>query len=89
MQEKIDADIYLMEPIDPALCAQHPGLWDFGIYRTVECTDSARERGLCPGDEETYEEFLPYCNPEIEKYLSMHKDDKAKWIELLTKECKK
>lgn len=79
---KVDADVWLHEQIPPELCALDPKFQDLGIYRKVNCTKAAREAGLCQQGEKTYEEFIPYCDAAVAKYIGMHKDRFKSWVDV-------
>lgn len=79
---KVDADIFLMEQVPEDVCQKTPELADLGIYRKIKCTESARVAGLCSPTDETYEEFISYCNKAVKSQVVMHKDDFKKWVDL-------
>lgn len=83
IREAVDADIWLMDHVPSCV-----GIENAGIYRKVKCYEQDVFEGRCNAGDEFYEEFLPYCDRNIENYIAMHKDDFRKWSEFLVRECK-
>lgn len=85
----VDADIWLSQKIPDDICASMPGLEAYGIYRVVKCrANGENPPKVCDHGELTYEEFVPYCDPAIEKYVTMHKDRFKSWVSVAKKEIK-
>lgn len=83
----VDADVWLHDKLPQEICDAFPDLKSgLGVYRKVRCTDSSRVAGLCGPDDKYYEEVLPYCDPQIEKHISMVSKDFQKWIDLAKRE---
>lgn len=80
--KKVDADVWLHEPIPADVCERNPEIGNLGIYRKVNCTSKAREQGLCAPGDKTYEEFISYCHPAVAKYVGMHKDRFKSWVDM-------
>lgn len=88
VQENIEADIWLAEKAPDEVCGEGSPLWKVGVYRVVYCYRNPKSE-FCQHGETEYEEFISYCSPAIEKYVAMNKQDKKKWVALLTKRCTK
>jgi hypothetical protein len=43
----------------------------------------------CQNGEESFEEFIPYCDKAVDEYLAMHREDANRWLEKLTRPRKK
>ena len=82
-REKVEADIFLNDKIPESLCPVDSNLWHYGIARVVLCKNKP-ESEFCQNGEESFEQFIPYCDPVIEQYLSMHREDAVKWLDKLT-----
>lgn len=94
-REQVEADIWANDQIPEALCAPDSDLWNYGIARVVECKRLDRKipqqnewwNLYCEGkpEDQTFEQFIPYCDPVMQEYLSMHREDATKWLDKLTR----
>ena len=71
---KSKAPVWLHEPITAELCT--PEMFKFGLYRVISCeaNPSAKECQTTPPSQ-SYEEFVPYCDPQVKKYLGILAED--------------
>jgi hypothetical protein len=83
-REEVSADIWVNETIPKELCDERPGLWNYGISRVVLCKNRPASE-FCQHGETSFEEFIPYCDQAMSSYLSMYREDVAKWLEKLTR----
>jgi len=81
-RQDVEMDIWVAEQIPTEHCTGE--VWKRGIFRVVSCKNKP-DHPLCVGGRESYEEFIPYCHPAMNEYLSMHREDANKWLEKLTK----
>lgn len=53
----------------------NPDLYQYGVYRKIDCKYAPEGSGVCDGGRETFHEMLPYCSKEIENYFGVHAND--------------
>lgn len=77
---KSKAPIWLHDSIPMELC--NAETFKFGLYRVVSCkqTPKAIECEKMPSATE-YEEFVPYCDPQVKNYLGIKASDVEKIVE--------
>ena len=85
----IQADIWVNDRLPSRLCQSVPELWNFGVARRVDCSHPSAERSLCGDGVQTYDEFVPYCDPAMRTFASMRDTDRKKWFDALKKEIGK
>jgi hypothetical protein len=87
-RSEVEMDIFIAERVPESVCNQAPQLWDYGIYRVVLCKNRPDSQH-CQNGEESFEEFIPYCDKALDEYLAMHREDANRWLEKLTRPRKK
>ena len=66
VQKEIDASVFLHDKLPSGLCPKDSPLWSLGIYRKLNNGN---------------EEFVSYCNKEIEQYFGIYKKDVEKMLD--------
>ena len=87
-RKQVEADLWSHEQLPAALCDRVPELWNYGIFRVVECRPGSTVPECLRGDK-TYQEYKPYCDKAIKNTVAMTKADLEKWFKLLFPEEKK
>lgn len=85
---EVEMDIFIAERVPESVCNQAPQINNYGIYRVILCKNRPDSQ-FCQNGEESFEEFIPYCDPAMNEYLSMHREDANKWLEKLTRPSRK
>jgi hypothetical protein len=78
-RSEIMIDIWQHDRLSEKVCNDNPELKQKGIFRVITCKANPQSIN-CQHGEESYEEFLSYCKPQISNYLGMHKNDVDKWL---------
>ena len=83
-REEVEADIWLNDKLPARICGPEGELWNYGVYRKVECKYKP-EHKYCQNGEKYFQEFIPYCSNRMKSFLSMDKVDANRWLEKLTR----
>lgn len=70
---KTDIHIWIPDNIDQSVCEKTPELENYGMYRVITCTDQSTS--LCAPGVGEYEEFMPYCSPQIKQMLGVDSEE--------------
>jgi hypothetical protein len=74
VQAEIEADLWSHEQLPEKICSSNPDLFNFGLFRKVNCTPD-KPKNICPDGAETYEEFISYCHVAVKDHLAMRQAD--------------
>lgn len=85
----VEADLFSHDVLPIELCGPEPtpdnpgsSLWNYGVYRVVQCTPDSHVRECLDGAQ-TYQEYRSYCDQSIVRMKSMTDADMNKWADLV------
>lgn len=71
--KKTNLLVWKFDTIEEDICASSPDLKYLGIKRVLTCTPDMES--VCKPNMADYEEFIPYCSPEIQSMLAVDGDE--------------